>query len=62
MFDKLGVAGLLGVLLLFGGIGLIAWQNLVVGGGVALVVAGLGLVVYGMITNLLTSMGMGGLV
>jgi hypothetical protein len=62
MFDKLGVAGLLGVLLLFGGIGLIAWQNLIVGGGVALVVAGLGLVVYGMITNLLTSMGMGGLV
>lgn len=62
MFDKLGVAGLLGVLLLFGGIGLIAWENLVVGGGVALVIAGLGLVVYGMITNLLTSMGMGGMV
>jgi len=62
MFDKLGVAGLLGVLLLFGGIGLIAWQNLIVGGGVALVVAGLGLVVYGMITSMLSSMGMGGMV
>jgi hypothetical protein len=62
MFDKLGVAGLLGILLLFGGIGLIAWQNLIVGGGVALVIAGLGLVVYGMITNLLSSMGMGGVV
>ncbi|MFB6298275.1 MAG: hypothetical protein ABEH56_07120 [Salinirussus sp.] len=62
MIDRLGVAGIVGVLLLFGGIGLIAWHSLIAGGGVALIVAGIGLVVYGMVTNLLSSMGMGGLV
>jgi hypothetical protein len=62
MFDKLGIAGILGVLVMLGGIGLLAWQNPIVAAGVAFVVAGIGLVVYGMISNLLTSMGMGGMV
>jgi hypothetical protein len=62
MFDKLGLAGVLGLVLLFGGIGVLAWENLLIGGGVALVVAGLGLVVYGITTTLLGSLGMGGMV
>lgn len=62
MFDKLGIAGVFGVLCLLAGIVLIAMQNLVIAGGLALVVAGLGFVVFGLVKNLLSSMGMGGLV
>jgi hypothetical protein len=62
MIGKLGITGLLGVLFLFAGIALVAWENLVVAGGLALVIAGLGLVVYGMISRLASAMGMGGMV
>jgi len=59
MLKNLGGAGLIGLLLLFGGIGLLAYVDLLIGAGVALVVAGLGLVVYGLVTNFMTAMGMG---
>lgn len=59
MLDKLGVAGLLGVLVMLGGVGLVAWKQPIVAAGIALVVAGLGLVVYGMISNLMSSLGFG---
>jgi hypothetical protein len=61
VIDKLGIAGVLGVFVLFGGIGLLAWVNLAIAAGVAFVVAGIGLVVYGMVSNLLASLGMGGM-
>ncbi|WP_136718106.1 DUF7470 family protein [Halorientalis salina] len=59
MLDKLGVAGLFGFLLLVAGIGLLAYIDLLIAAGVAFVVAGLGLVVYGLVTNLLGALGMG---
>jgi len=62
MLGKLGIPGVLGVLMLLGGVALVAWENLLIGGGLALVIAGLGLVVYGMVTSLLGAMGMGGMV
>jgi hypothetical protein len=62
MLGKIGPLGLVGLLVLLAGIVLIAWQNLVVAAGVALVLAGLGFLVYGLVRNLLGSMGMGGLV
>lgn len=62
MFDKLGIAGILGALIMLGGIGLIAYHNLVAAAGVAFVIAGLGLVIYGMVTSLISSLGMGGMV
>ena len=62
MFDKLGVAGILGVLVLFSGIGLLATVDPLIAAGVAFVVAGLGLVVYGVVTSLLSSFGMPGMV
>lgn len=62
MFDKLGIAGVLGVLIMMGGIALLAWYSLYVAAGVAFVVAGLGLITYGMVTSLLSSLGMGGMV
>lgn len=60
MFGRLGPAGVLGVLVLLAGIAVIAWQNLVIAGGVALVIAGIGFVVYGLVTNLLSTLGLGG--
>jgi hypothetical protein len=62
MLDKLGIPGVVGVLFLLGGIGLVASESLVLAGGLALVVAGLGLVVFGLVKNLLASFGMGGMV
>lgn len=62
MFDKLGAAGLVGVLVALGGIGLLAWVNPLIAAGIGLVVAGLGLLVYGLVSNLLASFGMGGMV
>ncbi len=59
MLDKLGVAGLLGFLLLLAGIGLLATIDLLIAAGVAFVVAGLGLVIYGLVSGFLGSLGMG---
>lgn len=60
MLDKLGIAGIAGVVVMLGGIALVAWQAPIVAAGIAFVVAGLGLIVYGMIRNLMASFGMGG--
>jgi len=62
MFDRLGIPGVLGFVVLLAGIAVIASQNLVIGGGVALVVAGLGFTVYGLVTQLAKAMGMGGMI
>jgi len=59
MLKALGVAGVVGFLLLTGGIALLAYVDLLIGGGVAAVIAGLGMVLYGLISNLLGKMGMG---
>jgi hypothetical protein len=59
MLKSLGIAGILGFLLLTGGIALLAYVDLLIGGGVAAVIAGLGMVLYGLISNLLGKMGMG---
>jgi hypothetical protein len=59
MLKALGIAGILGFLLLTGGIALLAYVDLLIGGGVAAVIAGLGMVLYGLISNLLGKMGMG---
>ncbi len=60
MFGKIGPFGLFGLICLLGGIGVIAWQNLFIAGGIALVLAGLGFVVYGLVSQLKASLGMGG--
>ena len=59
MLRNLGIVGILGLVLLIGGVALATWENLVLGGALAMVIAGLGLVVYGLVTNLLRAMGMG---
>ena len=62
MLSKLGIPGVLGILFLIGGVALVTWESLVIGGGIALVIAGLGLIIYGMISTLFSSLGMGGMV
>lgn len=62
MLDKLGAAGIVGLLVILGGIGLLAWINWQIAVAIGLVVAGLGLLVYGLVSNLLASFGMGGMV
>lgn len=62
MLDKLGAAGLLGVLLMVGGVAVVAFESLLVAGGIALVIVGLGLLVFGLVKNLLASLGIGGIV
>jgi hypothetical protein len=61
MLDKLGIAGVVGILCMLGGIVVVALESLVLAGGLALVIAGLGLVVFGLVKNLLASFGMGGM-
>mgnify|MGYP000214500209 CR=1 FL=1 len=61
MLDKLGFAGVVGLLLMLGGVAAVASRSLVIAGGIALVVAGLGLIVFGIVKNLLASLGMGGI-
>jgi len=62
MLRLLGPLSVVGLLVLLAGIAVIAWQNLVVAAGVALVLAGLGVVVFGLVRKVLASMGMGGMV
>jgi hypothetical protein len=60
MRSLLGLSGFLGLLFVMGGIVAIASENLVIAGGVALVLAGLGLFVRAVVSGLMGMMGMGG--
>lgn len=60
MFGNIGPVGAFGLLCLIAGIAVVAWQNLVIAGGIALVIAGLGFVVYGIVSQLKATLGMGG--
>ena len=59
MRNKIGTAGVAGLVLLLGGIGVVATQSLYVASGIAFVVAGLLLVAYGFVTSVLGALGMG---
>jgi len=62
MLKHLGIGGIVGLFLLVGGIALIAWENLIVAAGLAIAIAGLGLIVRSLVSSALGAMGMGGLV
>ena len=61
MFNRLGIAGVFGVLCCLGGLGIIAYAAPVVAGGFALVLVGLALVVRGLLSGVLSAFGMDGL-
>jgi hypothetical protein len=58
MLKRLGLAGVLGVLLMIVGIAILALENLLIAGGVALVIAGIGMVAYGMVKSMLGAFGL----
>ena len=60
MLDKLGALGIAGLVVTLAGIAIVAWVNLVLAGGLALVLAGVGLVAAGLIKNVMKAFGMGG--
>ena len=62
MFNRLGLAGVIGVLCCVGGLAVIAYVAPVVAGGLALVLLGLALVVRGLLSGLLSAFGMDGMV
>lgn len=61
MFSKLGAKGIAGLLALLAGLAVIAYSNPIIAGGMALVLVGLVLVVWGVVSSLLSNFGMGGM-
>ncbi|MFB6163668.1 MAG: hypothetical protein ABEJ31_00755 [Haloarculaceae archaeon] len=59
MLDKLGAAGIVGIVLVLAGIGLIAYVEPIVAAGMAVAVVGLALTIYGFVKGLLGSLGVG---
>jgi hypothetical protein len=62
MFNKIGISGVIGVLVVLGGLSLIAFANPIIAGGLVLILIGLGLIVRGLISSVMNSMGMGGMI
>lgn len=60
MFDRLGALGVVGIVLVITGLALIAVESLLVAGGLALVLAGLGLAAKSLVSGMLATFGMGG--
>ncbi|MCW8173129.1 DUF7470 family protein [Natrialba swarupiae] len=58
MLDKLGPVGIVGIVILLAGIGLVAYVNIYIAAGLALILAGMGLIVKSLITRMLQSFGM----
>ncbi|WP_435176939.1 DUF7470 family protein [Halorussus sp. AFM4] len=61
MLDKLGAKGIVGVLLLLAGVAVIALQNLIIAAGIGLVVVGFVLTAWGLVSGLMSSFGLGGM-
>ncbi|WP_435145599.1 DUF7470 family protein [Halobaculum sp. P14] len=57
MFQRLGVAGVVGALTLVAGLAVVAYSQPVVAVGLAMILVGTGLVVKGLATNLMRQFG-----
>ncbi|MFB6071956.1 MAG: hypothetical protein ABEJ88_03215 [Halobacterium sp.] len=58
MLDKLGITGLLGVLLVVAGVGVVAWKAPVVAVGLTAIILGVALVARGAIRSVMGIFGM----
>lgn len=58
MLKRLGLTGLLGVLLMLVGVALLGLVDLRIAGGVAMVIAGIGLVAYGLVQSMMAAFGL----
>lgn len=61
MFKRLGLKGIVGVVLLLAGLGVIGYENPIIAAGMALSVLGIVLVLWGVVSNLLSNFGFGGM-
>ncbi|QZA89683.1 hypothetical protein K0C01_06060 [Salinarchaeum sp. IM2453] len=61
MLDKLGATGIVGILVVFAGVGVIAWENWIIAVGLALVIIGTALLVKSLVSAVVSAMGMGGM-
>ncbi|MFC6905989.1 DUF7470 family protein [Halalkalicoccus tibetensis] len=61
MFDRLDAVGVFGLLLVLAGLALVALENLLIAGGLVLVLLGLGLAVKSLVSGMLSAFGMGGM-
>lgn len=61
MFDRLDAVGVFGLLLVLAGLALVALENLLIAGGLVLVLVGLGLAVKSLVSGMLSAFGMGGM-
>lgn len=61
MFDRLGLGGVLGLLLVLCGLVLVAVESLLVAGGLSLVLVGIGVVVKSVVSGMLAAFGMDGM-
>lgn len=62
MLEKLGIVGLVGGLVAVSGLGVIAYESPEIAVGLLLVLLGLGLGVFAVVRNTLSSLGMGAMV
>lgn len=59
MFGKLGLVGIVGLLLVLLGLAVVAWQDPIIAAGIALMLSGVGLLAKGMINAVIASFGFG---
>ena len=59
MRDRLGVQGLVGVLLVVLAVGIVTWRDPVIGGALMIFLAGLALIVKGLASSLMGMFGVG---
>lgn len=58
MIRTIGVVGAFGIVTLLFGIGIVALENIQIAAGIALSIAGLGMIVQGVVTGMLRKWGM----
>lgn len=60
MLSRIGLPGVFGLLVVAGGLGLVAWESPLIAGGLALMVFGFGIAVFSLIRRTLAGFGLGG--
>ncbi|WP_135536699.1 MULTISPECIES: hypothetical protein [Halostella] len=61
MIKKLGAVGIVGIVVVLAGLALVAWESQIIAAGLALMLLGFVLTVKALVSNLLSSFGMGGM-
>jgi len=61
MMGQLGTKGIVGVLLVLAGLAIVAYRSPVLAAGLVVVLVGMGLVLWGAISGLMASFGLGGM-